>query len=297
MSTFTSSPFGCNMAELYLPFDEGMATAVQHTVDAVKSLRPDAATILDLGSGPGEPGLSLAAAFPSAAVICSDVAQVPYRLHACPCACLQHGSQAMLDVADERAKNKGLKNVSTMCLDLADLNAIPSASQDVVTANFAIISTPSLESALNETERVLKPGGIFVGTVWHEFSVPVLATDVMTELLGQPPPPPPIDPMRLADTSVLDSEFSKAGLTLTEGHNVLGKISFELGSASGDSAWMSVLISHLAKLEQMEARGDTAIRQRAKAAVERRATAKGLVNDGKLRCPGTWRGFRLVKSQ
>ena len=54
-----------------------------------------------------------------------------------------------------------------MLLDLADQAAIPSASQDVVTANFAIMSTDKLESALKEVRRVLKPGGFLVGTVWH----------------------------------------------------------------------------------------------------------------------------------
>ncbi|KAK3250061.1 hypothetical protein CYMTET_40561 [Cymbomonas tetramitiformis] len=277
MSTFSATPFGSNIADLYLPFDRGMGTAIDSTVSAVRKLSPDAASILDLGSGPGEPACTLAAAFPSASVICSDVAQ------------------AMVDLAEKRAKSEGLRNLSTMLLDLADLNAVPSASQDVITANFAIISTPSLESALREIQRVLKPGGFLVGTVWQTFSVPELAKDVMTELLGQPPPPPPIDPMRLADAALLDAEFSKADLHFMEGHNTLGDIVFDLGLVSGDSTWKSVMISALGKLEQLETSGDTTICERAKATVEKTATAKGLVKEGKLKCPGTFRAFRLTK--
>lgn len=278
MSTFCATAFGSPIADLYLPFDQGMSRAIEDTVRAVRTLCPDASSILDIGSGPGEPGCSVAAAFPSATVICSDVAQT------------------MVDKAAARAKSKGLDNVTAMVLDLADLSAIPSASIDVITANFAIMSTASLSSALREASRVLKPGGFFVGTVWQVFSVPVLANDVVTELIGQPPEPPAVDPMRptVTDPALLDAEFSAVGLAASEGHNSLSEISFDVGPVAGASAWKSVLISHLAKLEGLEASG-VITREQAQAAVERRAAMNGLVQDGRLLCPGTYRALRLAK--
>jgi len=278
MSTFSAKFFGSNVADLYLPYDNGMSQAIDTTVSTVRAQCPGVSSILDLGSGPGEPACTLAATFPSATVICSDVAR------------------AMVNLADERIATKGLRNVTTMVLDLSDLSAIPSASQDVVTANFAIISTPNLEECLHEVERVLKLGGFFVGTVWHSFSVPVLATDVMTQLVGEPPVPPSVDPMRLADVALLDALFANAGLRVEEGHNRLGEIAFQLGTVSGTEAWKSLMISHLAKLEAMEQAGDAGICERAKEAVESLAAAKGFLRDGgELTVPGTYRIFCVKK--
>ncbi|CAK0851340.1 unnamed protein product [Prorocentrum cordatum] len=252
MSTFSATAFGSNIADLYLPFDRGMSAAIDDTVGAVQKLSPVAGRILDLGSGPGEPGCTLAAALPRAQVICSDVAE------------------AMVDMARERAQAKGLANVSTMVLDITDQSAIPSASQDVVTANFALMSTADLSAALREVHRVLKPGGFFVGTVWQMFSVPVLANDVMTELLGEPPQPPAVDPMRpaIVDPALLDAQFAAAALHPVDGHNTLGEITFDLGALADGAAWKSALLSHLARLEGMEASGG-ASQEQARAAVER----------------------------
>ena len=278
MSTFSAKHFGVNVSDLYLPYDRGMVPAIQQTVSAVKELSPEAACILDLGSGPGEPACTLAQAFPGAAVICSDVAQ------------------EMIDLAGKRAESEGLANVRTMLLDLANLSAIPSASQDVVTANFAIMATPNVDVALKEMHRVLKPTGHLVGTVWQAFSIPGLCREVMTELLGEPPAPPQVDSMRFADCELLDKAFEGAGFRMIDGHNALGKILFDLGPLAGESHWMSVMIAGLAKLEELQAAGDMTICGRAKAAVEQAASAKGFVRDGKLACPGTFRAFRLAKS-
>lgn len=279
MSTFSATAFGSSVADLYLPFDRGMSAAIDDTLGAVQKLSPGAGRILDLGSGPGEPGCTLAAALPRTQVICSDVAQ------------------AMVDMAGERAKAKGLANVSAMVIDIADQSKIPSASQDVVTANFALMSTADLPAALREVHRVLKPGGFFVGTIWQTFSVPLLANKVMTELLGEPPQPPGVDPMRptIVDPALLDAEFAAAALHPADGHNATGEITFDLGALADGAAWKCVLISHLARLEQMEASG-TASREQACAAVEKAATSNGLVNGGRLECPGTYRTFRLTKA-
>ena len=280
MSTFSVTAFGSPIACLYEPLDRGMAQPIGDTLSSVKQLSPQAANILDLGSGPGEPGCTLAAAFPSATVICSDVAQ------------------AMADIASARAKSKGLENVATMVLDLADLSAIPSSSQDVATANFAIMTTANLADALREVERVLRPGGFFIGTVWHSFSVPLLASQVMTELLHNPLEPPAVDPMRptMTEPALLDAAFAAAGLSAVEGHNTLGEITFDLGPVLGPSAWKSLLISHLARLELLEASGAATV-EHIQATVEKVAAARGLIKEGRLQCPGIYRTFRTRKKR
>ena len=106
--------------------------------------------------------------------------------------------------------------------------------------------------------------------------------------------------MRLRDAALLDDLFAGAGLFPVVGHGALGELSFELGSVASDddssTAWMSVLISSLATLQELEAAGDATVRARAKAALETRATVRGYVRGGALRCPGTFRAFRVAKS-
>jgi len=276
---FGKRVFGSLLADLYLPYDRGMGHAIESTVSAVKKLSPNAENILDLASGPGEPGCTLAKSFPNAAVICSD------------------GAQAMVDLATQRATEKGLHNVTTMLLDLTDLSALPTASQDVVTINFAISHIDNPQGALKEIHRVLKPNGVLCGTIWQSFSVPVLANLVVTELLGEAPNPPPIDKMRFGDSSsLLDREFSETGFLMLDGHNTTGEIIFDMGPINGDYlAWKSVLISHLSKLEEMEAAGDSTIRERAEVTVQSLAKEKGWIQDGNMKLPGTFRSFCLAR--
>jgi len=206
----------------------------------------------------------------------------------------------MLDLAADRAKSKGLSNVETMLLDLTDLSAIPSSSIDVVTANFCISHTDNLAACLSEVYRVLKPGGHFCGTDWQSFSIIPFAKEVMSALLGLPPPPAETwehkGALSLMDPAVSDAAFDKAYLQAAEGHNALGEIVFDLGPIAGDSAWMSALISCLGDLEKEEANGDLTIRERAKAAVGNAASQKGFIQDDNLTLPGTFRGFRVMKS-
>jgi len=280
MTFWKQQAFGCRFSELYTPFDDGMGPAIEATASAIKQLCPNARTILDLGSGHGEPGCTVAARFPSAAVICSDV------------------SQSMLDLAAKRAADKSLANLSTMILDLGDLRAIGAASQDVVTANFVMQNAADLQASLREIHRVLKPGGVLVGTLWQVFSVPTVAAEVCAELMALPAPGPEAEKdsgtMRLADVEMVNREFSEAHFEFCEGHDSAGETSFNVGEVAGD-AWKHVMLSHLTKLEEMEKAGDTSVQERTRAAVEKAAVACGYVKEGVLCMPGTFRNFRVAK--
>ena len=82
MTTFEEEAFGVKVSDLYKPYNDGMGPAIDETVSAIKTLCPTARAILDLGSGHGEPGCTIAAAFPDASVICSDLAPSMLRLAA-----------------------------------------------------------------------------------------------------------------------------------------------------------------------------------------------------------------------
>jgi len=277
---FEQQAFGCAFSQLYKPYDEGMGPAIHATTLAIKQRRPEARTILDLGSGHGEPACTIAAALPGANVICSDLAQ------------------SMLDRAAMRASDQGLFNVTTMILDLADLGSIGTASQDVVTANFALQNAPDVRSTLREIHRVLNPGGLLVATVWQVFSVVTVAAEVHAELMGLPPPDPEVHkyagPLRLADIDMVNSEIALAQFEPSEGHDSYGEIAFDLGAMAGD-AWKHVVIGHLTKLEEIEKGGDATIQERTKGIVRSITAARGFVRDGTLYMPGTFRNLRVAK--
>ena len=279
---FEQHAFGCSISHLYKPYNEGMGPAIQATTGAIQQLCPDASAILDLGSGHGEPGCTIATTFPAATVVCSDLAP------------------SMLSLAAKRASDQGLANVTTMILDLADLGAIDAGSQDVVTANFALQNAPDLQKTLLEIRRVLKPGGVLVGTTWQVFSVVTVAAEVHAELMGLPPPDLEADKykgsMRLADIEMVNNELAQAQFRVMPvyGHDSLGETAFDVGAIAGD-AWKHVVIGHLTELEQMEKGGDATVQERTRAIVERVTTEKGYVRDGTLYMPGTFRNFRVAK--
>jgi phosphatidylethanolamine/phosphatidyl-N-methylethanolamine N-methyltransferase len=73
-------------------------------------------------------------------------------------------SEPMLDKARERVKKQGLDHVRSIeVMDAEKLN-YPTASFDVVVAQYVITAVPNPERALNEFIRVTRPGGEIIIT-------------------------------------------------------------------------------------------------------------------------------------
>src|SRR6476661_5665187 len=102
---------------------------------------------LDIASGTGEPGLSIAALAPHGRVVLTDL------------------SAEMLDVAARRAATQGVTNVET---EVCSAEALPfaAATFDSVSVRFGYMFFPDLAGATAEFARVLKPGGRLVASVW-----------------------------------------------------------------------------------------------------------------------------------
>jgi len=102
---------------------------------------------LDIASGTGEPGLTIAAMAPDGHVVLSDL------------------SIGMLDSAREAAAARGLANVE---FREADASALPfdDASFDSVSCRFGFMFFPDLVAAAREVARVLRPGGVVSTSVW-----------------------------------------------------------------------------------------------------------------------------------
>ncbi len=71
-------------------------------------------------------------------------------------------SEDMLRVAQAKAAEMGLSSVLGLCVMDAQRLAFPDEAFDAVTAQFVITLVPSPETALDEMDRVLKPGGEIV---------------------------------------------------------------------------------------------------------------------------------------
>src|SRR4029079_16082673 len=95
---------------------------------------------LDIASGTGEPGLSVAITSPKGRVVLTDLVA------------------EMLAIAARRARVHGVVNVSTTACSADDL-PFGDATFDSVTVRFGYMFFPDVAKATTEFARVLKPGG------------------------------------------------------------------------------------------------------------------------------------------
>ncbi len=102
---------------------------------------------LDIASGTGEPGLSIARLAPHGRVVLTDLAP------------------EMLDVAARRADAQGITNVETKVCS-ADGLPFDDATFDSVSVRFGYMFFPDGAKATAELARVLKPGGRVCAAVW-----------------------------------------------------------------------------------------------------------------------------------
>jgi ubiquinone/menaquinone biosynthesis C-methylase UbiE len=97
--------------------------------------------VLELAAGPGDTGFLAAELIsPGGTLVCSD------------------GSEAMLEIARERAQQFGLDNVEFARLELEWID-LPTASVDAVLCRWGVMLTVDPAAALTEIRRVLRPGG------------------------------------------------------------------------------------------------------------------------------------------
>src|SRR5260370_41066682 len=114
--------------------------------------------VVDLASGTGEPGISLAARVgPQGSVTAVDQ------------------SSDLLAIAAERARNKKLSNFTTQ---QADAHQLPLADRtfNLATCRFGVIFFSDVERALTELRRVLKPGARACFAAWGPVEQPYWQT-------------------------------------------------------------------------------------------------------------------------
>jgi len=217
--------------------------------------------VLELASGPGGMGLAAASRVaPDGEVVISDVAA------------------EMVAIADERAAELGLANVSTRVLDIDAIDE-PDASFDVVLCREGLMFASDPGRALSEIRRVLRPGGRLGLAVWGARERnPWLGVvfDAVNAELDRPVPPPGIPgPFALGNAARLDSLLRDAGLQDVS----VSELAVPLRADSFDEWWRrtSALAGPLAAIlaSQPDPVAD-AIRDRARAAAAAYETAAGI---------------------
>jgi SAM-dependent methyltransferase len=217
--------------------------------------------VLELACGPG--GLGLAAAErigPAGEVVLSDV--VP----------------EMTSIALQRARSRGIGNVSARVLDIERIDE-PDGSFDVVLCREGMMFAADPARAASEMRRVLRPGSRLAVAVWGPRERnPWLGFvfDAVSAELGHPVPPPGVPgPFSLEDSGELAALLSDAGLADV----VVGELPVPLRAGSFEEWWTRTraLAGPLAKmLVSLPEEAEQAIRDRLREMTRAFETPAGL---------------------
>lgn len=219
---------------------------------------------LDIASGTGEPGLSIARLSPAGRVVLTDLAP------------------EMLDVAVRRAEAQRITNIETQVCS-ADALPFDDAVFDSVSVRFGYMFFPDAAGATAEFVRVLTPGGRLCASVWVKPEqnpwTSILMHAIAAEVALPPPDPDGPNMFRCAAPGHLSAVYEAAGLRDVAEWDV----PVELVTSSPEEYWemMSEHVSlAVAALQQV----DGPARERIRATVMANVEAFGI--DGSFRVPG-----------
>jgi len=219
---------------------------------------------LDIASGTGEPGLSIARLCPKGRVVLTDLAE------------------EMLDIAARRAREQGIANVETRVCS-ADQVPFDDAKFDGISVRFGYMFFPDLAAATVELTRVLKPGGRLCASVWvkpEENPWTTIAMEaIASEVEVAPPVPDGPNMFRCASEGCVSALFEKAGLTDVAEWDV----NVELVTRSPEQYW-DMISEHVSLAAAALQKVDAASRERVRA--HALATVQAFEKDGEVRVPG-----------
>ena len=175
--------------------------------------------VLDIASGTGEPGISIAAnKVPQGRVELTDI------------------SQAMLDVAGTFAADRNVTNIG---MHRCSVDELPFANDtfDAVTCRFGFMFFPDIAAAIQELKRVMKPGAMLSTAVWSTPAKNIFASlpnSIINRNVEMPAPQPGSPGMfRCAAPGYLTGLFEEQGFTDVTEQEVL----FSMNTDSIDTYW------------------------------------------------------------
>lgn len=178
--------------------------------EIIRLLKPkEADVVLDVASGTGEPGLTIASMLTSGKVILTDLAE------------------DMLEIATENAKQRGIKNIETLVCDVSEL-PFADNSFDAISCRFGFMFFPDIHLAAKEIVRVLKPAGRIATSVWNipekNFWVTAIMGTINRKMQLPPQPPESTGMFRCAKEGLMTDLFSQAGLKNIHQTEIAGKL-------------------------------------------------------------------------
>jgi SAM-dependent methyltransferase len=222
---------------------------------------------LDIASGTGEPGLSIARLAPRGRVVLTDLAP------------------EMLDVAARRADAQGVTNIETEVCS-ADRLPFGDAIFDSVSVRFGYMFFPDPAEATAEFARVLKPGGRLCSSVWVKPEenpwTTILMQAIATEVVVPPPDPDAPNMFRYAGPGSISTVYTAAGLRDVAEWDV----DIELVTSSPTEYW-EMMSEHVSLAVAALRHVDEPARERIRATVMENVSAYG--TDGTVRVPGVAR--------
>ncbi len=165
--------------------------------------------ILDVATGTGEPGLTIASMLDSGKVTGTDL------------------SEQMLKVAVENSLHRGIHNFDTVCCDVSTL-PFDDKTFDGVTCRYGFMFFPDMELALKEMIRVLKPEGRIATACWNipeeNFWITASMGTMMSRLQLTPPSADSPGLFRCAQPGFMTNLFKQGGLINIEEKRIEGKL-------------------------------------------------------------------------
>jgi enediyne biosynthesis protein CalE5 len=216
--------------------------------------------VLDIATGSGEPALTIARAVgPSGRVVAVDM------------------SPGMLAIARERIDAARLTNVDLVESDAESLRLDPH-SFDAALCRWGLMFMPDLNGVVRAMHRALKPGARFATAVWAQADkVPMLglARDAIRRITGIVPPPNALEPMRLADTSIVERSLAAAGFRDVTIERLI--VTFEYPSADAYADFRGQIGGTRATLSKMPAEVARNVREAVVASAREFANDSGIV--------------------
>ncbi len=222
---------------------------------------------LDIASGTGEPGLTVARLAPRGHVVLTDLAA------------------EMLDIATRRANAQGISNFETRVCSADDL-PFGDATFDSVSVRFGYMFFPGVAKATAEFVRVLKPGGRLCSSVWVKPEenpwTAVVMQAIAAEVVLAPPDPDGPNMFRCAAPGYVSALYEAGGLRDVAEWDV----DIELVTRSPTQYW-EMISEHVSLAVAALHQVDELARERIARSVIAKVSA--YEHDGKVRIPGVAR--------
>jgi ubiquinone/menaquinone biosynthesis C-methylase UbiE len=231
--------------------------------------------ILDLASGPGEPGLMIAKEIPQCNVLITDV------------------TEDMIAKAKKRSEN--IPNVHCDLVDMQDLSKFKDNTFDVITCCYGFMFCENKQKAYDEAYRVLKPGGYILSSHWKHLTFYFLSRITMEAMFPGHIFNPSINPMSLSEPNLAarymkNSKFNIISMETNE-------YPFDLGNKNEDMIFKTGIIPILPTIIDLETQDKLDVIQQGKNAFFEALNNSGNnISNQQIKCTKTSDGRYILEN-